>query len=138
MQNDLWLNLPSKDLNKAKEFFVQLGFEMNEQCKGPGMISMFLGSQKVILNLFPENQFREFIGGQNVTDSATSNEILFSISAASPAEVDTLAAKAVKAGGTLYGKPGYKDGWMYGCGFIDPDGHRWNVLHMDMSKMPKH
>ncbi|MDF2859634.1 MAG: hypothetical protein K0Q87_5485, partial [Neobacillus sp.] len=28
-------------------------------------------------------------------------------------------------------------GWMYGCGVADPDGHRWNVLFMDMSKMPK-
>ena len=28
-------------------------------------------------------------------------------------------------------------GWMYGFGFCDIDGHRWNVLYMDMSKMPK-
>lgn len=27
--------------------------------------------------------------------------------------------------------------WMYGAGFTDLDGHRWNVLYMDMSKMPK-
>jgi predicted lactoylglutathione lyase len=138
MQNDLWLNLPSKDLNKAKEFFAQIGFEMNEKCQAPEMVSMFLGSQKVILNLFPENQFREFIGGQPITNSTQSNEILFSLGASSPEEVDTFAAKAVKAGGKLYGKPGYKDGWMYGCGFIDLDGHRWNVLYMDMAKMPKH
>jgi len=26
---------------------------------------------------------------------------------------------------------------MYGCGFTDPDGHRWNALYMDMSKMAK-
>jgi uncharacterized protein len=26
---------------------------------------------------------------------------------------------------------------MYGCGFSDPDGHRWNPLFMDMSKLPK-
>ncbi|MGE9745594.1 hypothetical protein [Bdellovibrio bacteriovorus] len=25
----------------------------------------------------------------------------------------------------------------YGCGFFDPDGHRWNILFMNMSKMPK-
>ncbi|WP_256213145.1 hypothetical protein [Bacillus sp. OV322] len=29
------------------------------------------------------------------------------------------------------------DGWMYGCGFADSDGHRWNALYMDMSKMPQ-
>jgi hypothetical protein len=26
---------------------------------------------------------------------------------------------------------------MYGCGFADLDGHRWNVLYMDMSKCQK-
>ena len=24
---------------------------------------------------------------------------------------------------------------MYGCGFCDLDGHRWNILYMDMSMM---
>ena len=23
-----------------------------------------------------------------------------------------------------------------GCGFADPNGHHWNVLYMDMNKMP--
>ena len=25
---------------------------------------------------------------------------------------------------------------LYGCGFVDLDGHRWSVLFMDMNKMP--
>lgn len=48
-----------------------------------------------------------------------------------------MATKAVKAGGKVFAEPGAKDGWMYGCGFSDLDGHRWNSLYMDMSKMPK-
>ena len=28
-------------------------------------------------------------------------------------------------------------GWMYGCVFTDLDGHKWNILYMDMSKMYK-
>jgi predicted lactoylglutathione lyase len=50
--------------------------------------------------------------------------------------VDELAETAKAAGGTVYAEPGENQGWMYGCGFSDPDGHRWNVLYMDMSKMP--
>lgn len=137
MQNDLWLNLPSKDLKKAKEFFIKIGFEMNERHSAPHMVSMFVGSNKIVINLFAENLFREFIGGQVVTNTSQSNEMLFSLGAGSPAEVDEIARRATEAGGTLYGKPGYKDGWMYGCGFIDLDGHRWNILYMDMAKMPK-
>jgi predicted lactoylglutathione lyase len=26
-------------------------------------------------------------------------------------------------------------GWMYGCSFSDLDGHRWNILYMDYSKL---
>ena len=137
MNNEFWINLSSKNLSRAKEFFIQLGFTMNDRHQAPHMVSMFIGNQKTVLNLFNEGMFQEFIGGHPVTNPTQSNEVLFSISAASPKEVDEFANKAEKAGGILYGKPGYKDGWMYGCGFTDLDGHRWNILYMDMSKLPK-
>ena len=137
MENEFWLNLPSKNLVNAKEFFIKLGFTMNERHQAPHMVSMLIGNKKTVLNLFTEELFQQFIGGHPITNTNQSNEILFSIGAASPQEVDRLAAKAEMAGGTVYAKPGSKDGWMYGCGFIDLDGHRWNVLFMDMSKIPK-
>jgi predicted lactoylglutathione lyase len=137
MENDFWLNLASKDLKKAKEFFMKLGFTMNDRHAGPHMVSMFIGQNKVILNLFDEKLFQGFIGGHPITNTSQSNEVLFSIGAKSPSEVDAFAKNAVEAGGKLYGQPGYKDGWMYGCGFTDLDGHRWNILYMDMSKMLK-
>ena len=42
----------------------------------------------------------------------------------------------VKAGGKIYAKAGNTDGWMYGFGFADLDGHRWNMLYMDVTKIP--
>jgi predicted lactoylglutathione lyase len=137
MKNDFWINLPTKNIARARKFFTDLGFEMNTAHAAPHMVSMFLGENKVIVNIFEESLFREFIGGQKVIDAMDSNEVLFSLGADSPADVDRWIEKAVKAGATVYGKPGYKDGWMYGAGFIDPDGHRWNLLFMDMSKLPK-
>lgn len=137
MENDFWLNLSSKDLNKSKEFFLKLGFTLNDRHNGPHMLSMFVGNKKIVVNLFIETLFQNFIGGHSITNTNQSNEVLFSIGADSPAIVDEWARKAVEAGGTLYGKPGYKDGWMYGCGFIDLDGHRWNILYMDMTKISK-
>lgn len=136
MKNEFWLNIASKDLPKAKEFFIKFGFEINDKHKVPHMVSMFMGQQKTVLNLFSESLLQGFMS-QPVTDTAHSNEIIFSISASSPQEVDEMAQKAVDAGGNLFAKPGYKDGWMYGCGFTDLDGHRWNILYMDMSKLPK-
>jgi predicted lactoylglutathione lyase len=136
MAGTLWLNLPSKNLGKARKFFTELGFEINTAHEAPHMVSMFVGQNRVVVNLFDSNLFKGFIGGHEVTDSLTSNEILFSLGAESPDEVDRWALRAVEAGGKIYAKPGYKDGWMYGCGFIDLDGHRWNVLYMDPSKIP--
>lgn len=137
MEQEIWINLSSNNLPIAKEFFCAIGFEMNQKHQAPHMVSMVLGSKKLIVNLFEKKLFQEFIGGQNITDCTSSNEVLFSIGMNSPEEVDNLARKVTHAGGIIYGKPGYKDGWMYGCGFIDLDGHRWNALYMDMSKFPK-
>jgi len=136
MENEFWLNLSSKDLVKAKVFFTKIGFVMNERHQAPHMVSMFIGKKSIVLNLFTENLFQGFIGGHPITKTSQSTEVLFSIGAASTLEVDEIARKAERAGGTVYAKPGFKDGWMYGCGFTDLDGHRWNVLYMDMNKMP--
>lgn len=89
-----------------------------------------------MIMLFPEPVFKGFAGNE-IADTTKGTEVLFSIGAGSPEEVDDMVRRAVSAGGTVYGKTGYKDGWMYAGGFVDLDGHRWNVLHMDMSKMPQ-
>ena len=85
--------------------------------------------------LFKEAAFKNFTGNK-ITDSNQSTEVLFSIDAETREEVDEMVEKVVKAGGTIYAEAGDNDNWMYGCGFADLDGHRWNVLYMDMSKMP--
>jgi predicted lactoylglutathione lyase len=136
MANEFWLSIASKNLPKAKEFYSKLGFEMNNNHVGPHMVSMFVGDKNIVLNLFSETIFQEFISNP-VTDTKNSNEIIFSLGANSKDKVDAMAKKVIAAGGDLYGKPGDKDGWMYGCGFADPDGHRWAVVYMDMSKLPK-
>ena len=134
MHNEFWINLASKDLAKSREFYTRLGFEINEKHTDAGIVSMFTGNKKVVLNLFPAAVFEGF--SKATVNAADTAEVLFSLGADSRGEVDAMAVKAVEAGGILYGKPGEKDGWMYGCGFIDPDGHRWNVLFMDLSKIP--
>ena len=137
MAKEFWINLPTKDVSKTKAFFKAIGFTENTHFgENPTMASFFLGEKNVAVNFFTEEVFKSFSGNE-ISDTSKGTEALFSIDAQSPAEVDELAQKAVDAGGTLYGKPGKKDGWMYGCGFTDLDGHRWNVLYMDFEKMPK-
>ncbi|CRK84772.1 VOC family protein [Neobacillus massiliamazoniensis] len=137
MSRELWLNLPVREPERAKEFYKQLGFRLNEQyVSQDGSFSFFVGDNQVVLMLFPESTFRGFTGNA-VADSAQGTEVLFSLGANSRDEVDDLALKAERAGGTIFSKPSEQGGWLYGCGFADPDGHRWNALYMDMSKMPQ-
>ena len=137
MVKDFWLNLPVKNISKSKEFFTHLGFKINTNYGNTeNSLSFIIGDQKVILMLFDEPTFKGFINSE-IANAHQSAEILLSIDAQSKEEVDEMAKKAIEAGGKSNHVPTEMDGWMYGCIFSDLDGHRWNVLYMDMAKMPK-
>lgn len=137
MTKEFWINLPVKDIGRSKDFFTKLGFSFKPL---PGnrddSACLILGSKNIQVMLFEEDDFRSF-SGTEVTDTLKSTEVLFSIDAENIDEVNRLASKVKKAGGNVFAEPGEKDGWMYGFGFSDPDGHRWSVLYMDMSKAQK-
>ena len=137
MTKEIWINLPVKDINKSKEFFSSLGFRLNTQMgNSADSASFFIGEKNVVLMLFSEPMFKGFTSNE-LSDTKKGSEVLFSFDAESTEEVDEMAKKAVGAGGILFSKPAFNQGWMYGCAFADLDGHRWNVLYMDFSKMPK-
>ena len=137
MKNEFWINLATSDLKRARQFYSDIGFEMNDRHGNPEMLSMLVGNKSVVLCLFSEAFMNGAMGNQKVTNTKESNEVLFSYGANSRAEVDEWAKKAVKAGAKMFSEPADIQGWMYGCGFSDPDGHRWNILFMDMANMPK-
>ncbi|QGK75579.1 VOC family protein [Flavobacterium sp. SLB02] len=134
MTKQIWLNLPVKDVAKAKDFFWKIGFSFNEQHDTPSSTCMVVGESHFVVMLFEESLFTGF--SQNkLTDTQSSSEVLISIDAESTDEVDELAKKVEEAGGTVFSPPAETQGWMYGFGFADLDGHRWNVLFMDFSKL---
>lgn len=135
MTKQIWLNLPVKDVAKAKDFFWKIGFSFNEQHDTPSSTCMVVGEGHFVVMLFEEMLFSSF--SQNgLTDTRSNSEVLISIDAESREEVDELAKKVEEAGGIVFAPPAESQGWMYGCGFADLDGHRWNILFMDFSKLP--
>lgn len=134
MTKQIWLNLPVKEVAASKAFFSKIGFSFNEEHDTPSSTCMVAGEGKFVVMLFEESLFAGF--SQNkITDTKTSSEVLISIDAESKQEVDELAKKVQEAGGDVFASPAESQGWMYGCGFADLDGHRWNVLFMDFSKL---
>ncbi|WP_207421359.1 VOC family protein [Desertivirga brevis] len=137
MIKEVWLNLPVKDVKKAREFYTKIGFEQNMRFPETAEMScVTIGSKNIVLMLCAEHVFESFTQ-HPVSDPKTSSAVLFSIDTETFEEIDGLAEKVKSAGGTVYAAPSESQGWMYGCGFTDLDGHRWNALYMDMSKMPK-
>ena len=137
MTKELWINLPVKDINVSRGFFTKLGFSDNPRFSNNNdMASITIGTKSINVMLFKEATFSGFTKNK-IADSGQVTEVLFSFDAESRNEVDEMAKKVTDAGGTVFSQPAESQGWMYGCAFTDPDGHRWNVLYMDMSKMPQ-
>ena len=133
MTKQIWLNLPVKNIEESKKFFSIIGFSFNEEYSNEHSACMLVGDKNFVVMLFEESLFGSIIQNK-ITDTQTHSEMLISINAESRQEVEDLAQKVNDAGGVVFAKPAEKQGWMYGCGFSDLDGHRWNVLFMDYSK----
>jgi uncharacterized protein len=137
MTKKFWINLPVRDIKRSVDFFTKLGFKFNTQMGNTeNSACLLLGEKGVVVMLFTEPTFKGFTNSE-IADTQKVSEVLLSIDAESKEEVDEIINKAVQAGARSKHKPGKMEGWMYGSVFTDPDGHRWNVLYMDMSKMPK-
>jgi len=133
---NIWLNLPVTSVNESKEFFKAIGFKINPRHENAEDVASFLiGENNFVLMLFPNNIFKNFSQNE-VADTTKGSEVLINIDAQSREEVDEMAKKVRAAGGKIFAEPGESQGWMYAFGFEDLDGHRWIMLHMDMSKMP--
>jgi len=135
MIRQLWVNLPVKDLKQSKQFFSDIGFRINPGVDNDQMVCVLVGELNTAVMLFDEKIFSGVCCNE-LSDTKKGTEVMFSFDMVSVAEIDELAKKVEAAGGNLFSQPAWNQGWMYGCAFIDPDGHRWNALYMDMTKMP--
>ena len=136
MVKQIWLNLPVEDVAKAREFFIKIGFSFNDKHESPDCSCLIVGDNNFPVMLFQQKVFEDFTKTK-ISETKQSAEVCISIDAQSKEEVDTLTEKVRNAGGEIFAEPAEIQGWMYGSGFQDLDGHRWNILYMDMSKMPK-
>ena len=133
MISNLWINLPVKNLENSVRFFKEIGF-INNSAELDNKESFRLEIGKVVVMLFSESKFRDFIHYE-LSDPKRGSEMLLSVELDSREGVDKIFENVTSAGGTEFAQPKEKDGWLYGAGFLDPDGHRWNLLYMDRDKL---
>lgn len=129
----IFVNLPVQDVRTARRFWTELGFGFNDTFSDDRAACLVI-EDNIFAMLLEHDRFRDFITGE-IADAHTTSEVLLCLSCSSRAEVDELLAKAVAAGGKPW-QPVMDAGPMYGASFTDPDGHVWELMHMDMSQVP--
>ena len=130
MARQTYIGLPVKDLAKATEFFTRLGFARNEDASDESSSGMVINDATMLM-LHAEPYFEQFTQSE-IADPSTAREVTLGLSADSRQEVDELAERPVAASGRAVGDS-VSQGPMYMRAFLDPDGHRWSVIHVDMS-----
>ena len=129
MATKIFVNLPTKDLEKAKEFFTKIGFTINPQFTNEQGACVVI-SDDIYAMILTENFFKGFTPKKEIADATKSTEVLLALSAGSKEEVNNMMDKALAAGATE-ARPAEDHGFMYGRSFEDPDGHIWEVFWMD-------
>lgn len=133
MAKQIFINLPVKDLNKSIAFFTTLGFTFNPQFTNEEAACMIIG-ENIYAMLLTEKRFKDFTK-KDIADSTKTTEVLIAIDAESREQVIEMVEAAISAGGSKY-MDAADHGWMYQHSFADLDGHQWEVLYMDESKIP--
>lgn len=134
MARQTFINLPVKDLDRSVAFFTALGFTFNPQFTDEKATCMIISEESFVM-LLVEPFFKSF-SRRDLCDTARNAEVITALSASSRDEVDGLIQKAIEHGANEHRKP-EDHGWMYGRSFSDPDGHIWEIFHMDMNAIPQ-
>ena len=130
--NQIYVNLPVKDIEKTKEFWTNVGFSINEQITDEKAVCVMLNDN--IQVMFLTEEFFETFSERPVPKGDTT-QVLVAIGLDSREEVDQVVNAAVASGAYQQEEP-QDHGWMYQNSFWDINGHGWNVIYADPSQLP--
>jgi predicted lactoylglutathione lyase len=128
--DEIFVNLPVKDLDKSIDFFSKIGFTFDPKFTDQNATCMIIG-ENIFAMLLVEDFFRTFTK-KEISDTTKSTEVILALSANSKEQVDEIVNKAIEAGGKTTNEPN-DQGFMYGWSFQDIDGHLWELIYMDES-----
>lgn len=129
----IYVNLPVKDLAVTKAFWTKLGFSFNEQFSDDKAVCLVL-NEGTIYSMLITHEFFSTFTNRSIADG-TSTQVLIAIEVESREKVDEIVTAALSNSGSRY-RESADHGWMYYDSFADPDGHQWEVMYTDASKIP--
>lgn len=134
MTKSIFINLPVKNLEKSKAFYISLGFKNNMQFTDETAACM-VWSETINVMLITYDKWKTFTS--RPIPPSNSSEVLLALSCESKVMVDDMNEMADAHGGTADINPIQDLGFMYNRNLADPDGHVWEAFWMDMSAMPQ-
>ena len=129
----IWVNLPIKDIQQTRDFWTKLGFGFNENFSDEKALCLILKEENIYAMLITHEFFSTFTN-RPIADGTTT-QVLNAIQVESKEAVDTIVSTALANGGTRY-KESQDHDWMYYDTFADLDGHQWEIMYADYSKIP--
>jgi len=130
----IFVNLPTKDLNKTREFWTSLGFSFNEQFSNDLALCLVLNEGLMYSMLISHEMFNNFTD-RTIADGTTT-QVLTALEVESREQVDRIVHLALENGATRY-RESADHGWMYYDSFADLDGHQWEILFSDPVQIPE-
>lgn len=128
MATEIFVNLTTTDLPRAKEFYQGLGWSINPLFTDDNAACVVI-DEHIYLMVLTRDFFATFTK-KTIPDPHTHSQLQTALSAESREAVDALIEKALAAGGTEP-KDAQDYGFMYSRDFEDPDGNEFSVLWMD-------
>lgn len=133
MPTQIFVNLPVRNLAKAKAFYAALGHTINPKFTNDDAACVVV-SDTIYVMLLVHPFFSGFTS-KAICDTSTHIETLLALSTENRANVDAVMDKALAAGGKEP-SPARDHGFMYQRTFEDLDGHTWEVFYMDEAAFP--
>lgn len=134
MTKMIFINLPVRDLPKARAFYEALGAVNNPQFTDESGACMVF-SEAIHVMLLTHAKWAMFTE-KPISDAHAGSEVMLALSAENREAVNAMTEAAGKSGGVADVNPRQDHGFMLGRSFEDPDGHVWEIIWMDPSAMP--
>ncbi len=125
---NIFVNIPTTDLDRAKAFYEALGFTINPNFTDENAACVVLSDTIYFMVLT-----REYLGtftDKQIIDPKTQAQVSIALTRDSREDVDEVLAKGLAAGGTEP-RPVQDYGFMYSRDLDDPDGNNLSFLFME-------
>ncbi|UOQ58073.1 glyoxalase [Leucobacter allii] len=128
MATQIFVNIASDDLERAKAFYTALGCEINPLFTDENAACV-VWDEQVFFMVLTREYFATFTD-RPVADARATAQVLIALSRESREAVDAIVDAGIAAGGREP-KPPQDLGFMYSRDLEDPDGNIMEFLYMD-------